>query len=62
MKGDAAASAVGFVAALGSTSAAWLDAFWAGLVAWVDAILKLTPLPRSSAQNVSRSPRSRKPK
>jgi hypothetical protein len=40
MKGDAAASAAGFVAALGSTSAAWPDAFWVGLVAWVDAILR----------------------
>jgi hypothetical protein len=40
MKGDAAASAMGFVAALGSTSATWPDAFWAGLVAWVDAILR----------------------
>ena len=40
MTGDAAASAVGVVAALGSTSAAWPDELWAGSVAWVDALLR----------------------
>jgi hypothetical protein len=40
MIGDAAASAMGFVAALGSASPAWPDEFWAGSVAWVDAILR----------------------
>lgn len=40
MTGDAAASAVGFVTALGSASAAWPDELWAGSVAWVDAILR----------------------
>jgi hypothetical protein len=39
MTGDAAAS-MGFVTALGSATAAWPDEFWAGSVAWVDAILR----------------------
>jgi hypothetical protein len=39
MTGDAAAS-MGFVTALGSATTAWPDEFWAGSVAWVDAILR----------------------
>lgn len=40
MTGDTTTSAVGFVTALGSASAAWPDEFWAGSVAWIDAILR----------------------
>jgi hypothetical protein len=40
MTGDTAASAVGFVAALGSASAAWPDEFWTGSVARIDALLR----------------------
>ncbi len=35
-----AATAVGFVTALGSASAAWPDELWAGSVAWADAIIR----------------------
>jgi hypothetical protein len=35
-----AASAVGFVTALGTASAAWPHELWAGSVAWADAILR----------------------
>ena len=34
------ASAMGFVTALGSASAAWPDELWTGSVAWVDAMLR----------------------
>ena len=40
MTGETAASAVGFVTVLGSTSPVWPDDLWAGSVAWVDAILR----------------------
>jgi hypothetical protein len=40
MTGNGAVSAVGFVTALGSASTAWPDEFWAGSVAWVDAMLR----------------------
>ncbi|HUC12259.1 MAG TPA: hypothetical protein VL985_17815 [Stellaceae bacterium] len=40
MTADTAASTVGFVTVLGSTYAIWPDDFWAGSVAWVDAILR----------------------
>src|SRR5689334_1916169 len=40
MSTDAAASALGFVTALGSASAAWPDELWAGSVGWVDAMLR----------------------
>lgn len=40
MSADTAASAVGFVTALGSASVAWPDELWTGSVAWVDAMLR----------------------
>jgi hypothetical protein len=35
-----ATSAVGFVTALGSSSAVWHDELWTGSVAWVDALIR----------------------
>jgi hypothetical protein len=40
MSGDATATAIGVVSALGSTSVAWPDELWAGSVGWADAILR----------------------
>jgi hypothetical protein len=40
MSGDATATAIGVVGALGSASAAWPDELWAGSVGWADAILR----------------------
>jgi hypothetical protein len=40
MNADAAGSALGFITALGSASAAWPDEFWAGSVSRVDAMLR----------------------
>ncbi len=40
MSADATSSAVGFMTALRSASAAWPDEVWAGSVAWADGILR----------------------
>jgi hypothetical protein len=40
MSADPAASALGFVTVLSGTSATWPDDFWAGSIAWADAILR----------------------
>ena len=40
MTGDGATSAIGFFTALGSASTAWPDEFWAGSIAWIDAVLR----------------------
>ncbi len=40
MSADATGSAVGFMTALRSASAAWPDELWAGSVAWADGILR----------------------
>src|SRR5215472_13478242 len=40
MTGDGANSAIGFFTALGSASTAWPDEFWAGSIAWIDAVLR----------------------